>query len=543
MTTEERVPYLAERLYVPEELVTSSMRNAYTYHINRGKKQSEEDPLIEEDDIETIQTFREYSTGWVGFARGDVGKLLDNFGHLKIHDARSVVPHGFDDLRFLATLTPDQLKVWREWKAAGFGMVKAPARWGKTVKAAHMIVKLKQRTLILAQEWTLLEQFEEEFRDKTNVNELEKQLGVKLIGGSAKDELQVYPIITLATWQSFLKPEPFKWLKDHRDAWGLTIIDEAHSSASDCFSRVVASVNSFWRVPFTATPKRKDHYESVVFDHAGPVTAEGTVEQLPVRMRIIRTGYSPIVNASKMRYFDTLCRNLSENKARNNLIIDKVISDLKEGHSVLVCSSRTKHLGVLKKLLEKKLPDIKSAILTGSILGQKRKDLRNNAKSGALQVVFAQARIVQQGWNVWRWSSLHNTIPMSNEGNWEQRTARVRTPCPTCPGKDNPKCFAKEVCQKLPPIVWDYVDDLSMCEAMLAVRQRVNKRLKYSLEYERVKLAPSKAQQLVDDDIEPEDLPKTKVPTLKFSKMARSTSENAKPKRYRQLIQGELDFE
>lgn len=436
--TELPKAFLKHRLFVPESVVTDEDCDQFTYEV----------PAYESQDLVTIRTYKSF-IGYVGFARGDLGKLERIFGdRVDIQDERASVPHGFKDLRFTAKLRPDQEAVWDQWRKGQYGLIKAGPRFGKTVVCIYMLTKLKQRTIVLAHESGILQQFEDSMRKFTNINGLEEEAGVPLCG-QLRNYDDVFPILTCSTWQMLNQPGAKDALVANRDAFGLMFIDEAHACAAPCFSRIVSNFNPRYRVPVTATEKRKDGYDVVVSDVAGPVMAEGSTEQLSVEVSIVWTGHT----IKGFGNWNDLLSQLTEDPERNDLIVEWILKDAGDGHSVLVITDRRAHAKALEGLLAAADPDLGVDILIG---GSPKTAIRDRARSGATQVVIASPKIVQLGWDVVKWSSIHNTLPMNNEQNYLQRVSRVRTPCEGCPGPQDPRCGTQ--CEKKRPVARIFAD-------------------------------------------------------------------------------------
>jgi superfamily II DNA or RNA helicase len=462
------VAILTGRLYVPADLVTDRHRRAYTYWFG---PEASDDP----DAFQEVRTYREFD-GWVGFPRGDVPKLIDTFGdEFTIQDQRAKVPLDHD-LQFTGNLRPDQVGVWDAWVQAGRrGIVVCPPRWGKAILGVWMVCQLRQKALVLAQEVSLLEQFDEKLRQFTNVDSLERQAKRRLSGVIRKAD-ERYDVVTLATWQQF--HHHMDDLRAHRDAWGVVIVDEAHSASAPCFSRVINTTNSRYRIALTATPKRKDGLEVVMHDAVGQVTAVGKIEQLPVDVTVVSTGLVPPSCPSpniQIRW-NRLLAYLSQHVGRNRLIVSRVLADVQAGHRVLVVTDRIRHIRTLIGMLEDAQPGLKVSGLHGEVAGAKRRGLRLDAAAGDIDVVVAYSKIVQLGWDVWPWSSLHSTLPMANPYNWYQRISRIRTKCPGCPGVRDPACLG-ESCQKKRPTCTIYVDESRMSRNCLKVQQGEHERL------------------------------------------------------------------
>lgn len=487
--------YLANRLYVPTGLTTKWHRREYTYLF--GPEHSD-DP----DEFEEVRTYREFSSGHIGFARGNLEKVKRVFGdHFRIIDQRKLAPHGYD-LQFTGELTAEQMRVWAEWLNFQYGVIEAPPRWGKTIMMTWMLTRLKQRSLVLAQEISLLQQFEEEMRTFTNINELERMHRKKLIG-IPKRSSEIMPLATFSTWQAY--DHNLKALRENRDTWGAVFVDEAHSASAPCFARVVNTTNSYYRVAVTATPDRKDGKHVVMMDVCGPVVAKGITEQLPVHVKVVRTGVSwPPSRLRGKAFWAEVLRRTMRNEKRNELICRRVLADARRGHMVLVCTDRIEHIYALSTMMKWMdaadstkfgRPKMKIAELHGKLkpeakarIGEKfdifinernRKQLRLDAKAGKLNIVIAYSKIVQLGWNIPVWSSLHSVMPMSNAPNWYQRISRIRTKCTNCPGVRHPDCLKKGLCLKLPPVCHCYVDHSKVSQGCFATQQRVHERLNF----------------------------------------------------------------
>ena len=410
---------LSNRLYVPREQVSSLCLEDWTYELEG------------EEDLLTIMTYQSIGD-YIGFHRGNIKKIKKYWDFDKIKDERKIIPFK-EKVKFigkegkgLGSLREEQKDVLIKWLQNGPGIIQAPPRWGKTVWASALIATLKQKTLFMAHEISLLQQMEEEFRRWTNINELEEELGYKLVG-IFKDWDTVYPVLTLATYQKFIRPSGQAWLYKHRDDWGLVGIDECHRVTSQCYTDVTSKINSYYRLGLTATPYHtKTELHCIEFDVLGEVVAKGTTEQLSVDLSTHRTEY----NVEKFSRWDQLISQLIEDKDRNLEICKWVVNDVNNGHNVLITTDRQKHPVYLKEILNKIAPGLKVAIITGSVTGNKRKSIRDKIKKREIDITIAMNRIIQLGWNIPAWSCLHNTLPTTHPENWYQRISRIRTPDP-----------------------------------------------------------------------------------------------------------------
>lgn len=439
---------LSSHLLVPREAVNPSHFNEFTYYLTDGYTQEEAQ----------IETFESQYLFWA-FHRGDLPKIRRVFGRdVEIVDERVAAPFDFR-LRWTKDpgkrLREGQRDPLHEWIAHGFGQLEAPPRWGKTVWMTALMVKLRQRTLMIAHLVDLAYQLEETIRQFTNINELEEERGEQLCGviedWSKKEK--PYPI-TLSTYQRFaVSATGRKVIKRWADEFGLVVVDECHRCSTELYTEVVGRLNAAYRCGVTATPTRKDGMHVVVNDVLGPVVTKGLGEQLTVHWSWEETG----ILVQPFGNWMTMWKRLAAKKSRNKKIAKKVIEDVRAGHFVLVTTELISHLHALREAIN----DIDCDITVGELYGQtkNRKKFRDEIRRGEYQVVIAMNRIVQLGYNVPRWSCFHNTLPMTNKQNWYQRISRVRTPMePAFPGDDweKPQPVARVWCDFGENATWAY---------------------------------------------------------------------------------------
>lgn len=435
---------LRNRLYIKKSKVNQHQLKSFQYVLQDGYTK-------EAVQVNTYKIIEQRDN--IGFHRGDLSKIFSLFEDEDIKDKRDCVlfPYpleftgkygkGYDELR------PEQREAIKKWISFGYGQLKAPPRWGKTVAACALLTTLKQKALILLHTIDLVNQFEEEIRTWTNIEELEEKHNKKLVGVLKGGIDTFFPMITLSTWQYLYnnlyilntraRPE---------NKTGLVLIDEVHKVSAKCYADVVSNTNSLYRLGITATPFLKSGLEVIVNDVIGPVVVESDVEKLPVKSIIHFTDCTILVNQ-----WTTLLNVVGKHEERNKYIAKCVLKDVMLGHTVLVTSDRIKQCKDIKKYLEDLDETLNIEIIIGQTSEKKRKEIREDAKTGKLNVVIAMNNIIQLGWNVPRVSSLHNCLPMINEQNWYQRISRVRTPYLPTSKKDT---FVKP-----DPVAHIYVDD------------------------------------------------------------------------------------
>lgn len=401
---------LSDYLRVPREQVEANHFVPFSYDLT--------DPYTKQP--YRIETFEE-DLDHYRFPRGNQAKLQRVFGGLDVQDLRTVAPLTVP-LKFTGKLYDEQKRLLKQWLQHGYGLIQSPPRSGKTVVMTALMCKLRQRTLMLAHLEDLCDQLEETIRAFTNVNELEEQFERQLVGVLEEWD-DFFPIATLSTYQCFaVSPKGRRVLEQHRDDFGLVMVDESHRCKTELFREVVEKTTAAYRCGVTATPTRKDGMHCVVYDTLGPVVTIGHGEQLAVQYTWEYTG----VDVPPFSNWSVMWNRLVKRKRRDQQIARKVVQDVQDGHYVLVTTERLRHLDDLKYAIQTIDPDITVGLLSGKT--KDRDSFRNAVKRGEYRVVIAMNKIVELGYNVPRWSCFHNTLPMANKQNWYQRISRIRTP-------------------------------------------------------------------------------------------------------------------
>ena len=451
---------LSNRLYAPKGALNKTHLSNFEYYIGNPEDLDTEDTFLCCNYKTYLGSQFEY-----GVCRGDLAKINTVFKDFEIVDERSIQPHNYP-LKFTGSLLEEQKETALDWLNYGYGLIKAPPRWGKSVVLTWLITKLKHRTLVLAHTIDLLNQLKEEFYKNTNVEKLGQDSSGQDLAG-VMDDPKVFPIVTFSTWQAFLSPRGSEFLQNNRDSWGLVIVDECHRVGAECYSKIVNKTNSYYRLGVTATPVRsKDQLHVVVNDSLGPVVSEGTTEQLSVDISYINTEY-------KMQPFSqwsTMENRLAKDNKRNEIIVKKVVDDVRDGHLCVVLTTRVPHCWELARMIEAESDskkEIRVEVINGKVWGDKRKEIRQQMKRLEIDVLVATCQILQLGFNVPQLSSIHNCMPTTNPENWYQRVSRVRTLyriCPKCgyePGPKELECpqdGSRFILGKLHPVARIYLD-------------------------------------------------------------------------------------
>lgn len=377
---------------------------------------------------------------YIGFPYGKKSLIPRIVPKVKSMGVRDLRPRPMFEtkLRFTGELRPHQqeaidLLVEYEEDEALRGILKAPARSGKTVCAVALACTLKVRTLILANTHDLCMQFYktcvggDNQPALTNAPALSKK-GVTSVVLADKVEDFYQGDIVIATYQKFISEIGAERLKEIESLFGLLIIDEVQRAPATSFLKVVATLNTFSKLGLTATVGRKDGMDILTQYVLGPVLHKIKIETLVPKVVFHESGLFPKKDYSNWTYF---CRWLERSDERTCLIIEQVMKDLKAKRSIIIPCTFTSQIHELVRRINWEYGrDIAAAVVGGSTKREKerREDILEKAREGKIRVVVGTRSIINTGINVTPWDTIYTIVPISNPPQWIQEYSRVLTP-------------------------------------------------------------------------------------------------------------------
>lgn len=374
------------------------------------------------------------------FYLGRKDLLKKYFKDLDIEDKRADVPMSKYAIKYLSlkegfSFREGQKQVVKDWLEVKHGILKCPARFGKTICMGYIVTKLKRKTLIIANQKELLQQWEKEFRlHVSNVDDIETKKH-PIIGYLKKfSDIDKYDIV-LSSWQKWHRNP--KKLHKYRNAFGLIFIDEIHRCNADCPKEVISKFCAKYKGGVTATVERKDGREVYCNYIVGPVTAEGKTEQMICKVVPTLTQIPPPKNIFWARLINAFCKN----KIRNKEIVNLAIKQAELGKHIVIGTDRVKHANKLAKMINKQ------GVLAEAFHSKsRRKEVLKGALSGKVKVVVAM-RSMLTGINVPIWDTYFNILPIANPPAYYQQYSRIRTPIPT----------------KKEATIFDFIDEADIC--------------------------------------------------------------------------------
>ncbi|MDW8003967.1 MAG: DEAD/DEAH box helicase [Thermofilaceae archaeon] len=326
----------------------------------------------------------------------------------------------------LYSFQEDALKAWRN--AACRGTVIMPTGAGKSFVALAAIAELKVPTLICVTTVELAKQW---------VKRVEEHLGVKA-GILAGGEKTVKPI-TVATYHS-----AFRSLPSIYDSFCFLICDEGHHLPAETFKNIALKVKSRYTMVLSATPKRSDMNEALIYKVCGePVytisyynlvlkglLAPLALEKIPVDLSGDEIDMYVKLSASHenryLRETSDLIKLASKAKAKLDVLKDIVKKE--EGRILVFCQylDQAHEAYVAVRSVEQR-----SALITGSTPKGERLRSFEAFRRGDIRVIVTTT-VLDEGVDV---PDADVAVILSGSGQVRQMVQRVGRVLRWMPGK------------------------------------------------------------------------------------------------------------
>ena len=400
-------------------------------------------------------------------------------GILTQHGVKVVISdktnHGHNiNVTFRGSLREEQQNAMEAFSGHNIGTLSATTAFGKTVFAIGMLARRKVNTLILVHNKALLEQWKERLETFLKIDEIVEESAAKrgrkknssVIGCLYAGKNTLHGIIDIALIQSCLNDGEAKpFVKDY----GMVIVDECHHVSSVSFEQVLRQVTATYVYGLTATPIRKDGHQPIIFMQCGKIRftsdAKCQMENQGFKRLLVPrfTSFRTITQDSNS--YVRITQELSEDKVRNEFIIEDVKAAIQNGRTPLVLTTRTIHVKVLVQML---IPFADHVIqLVGANSAKEKRlalqELQSIPTSESL-VIVATGKYVGEGFDYPRLDTLFLTMPIAWKGNVEQYAGRLH----------------REYTGKNEVRIYDYVDiHVPLCDSMYRKRLKGYSRAGY----------------------------------------------------------------
>jgi superfamily II DNA or RNA helicase len=348
-------------------------------------------------------------------------------------------------------------KFWRSPYRSG--IIQAPPRTGKTVLGAFFACAFKTRTLILAHEKILLDQFAREIRQHTDITAQEKLVGRRLMAivQSEKDMRDDVEILLL-NYQKLITEIGIKRVLDYlQGKYGLIEVDEIHRCGTDHYDGLINRMDARFRIGFSATPSRKDGKWFTFRRSLGPIVVKARVDTLKPTVYIKETPFKMKREFRGRAGYVKTNTWLSEQRERNIDIVRTAFTDLRENplNVIVIPVNKIIHAKTLVAMINKQAR-INNEKRGESWQGQlaeilwaksDKKQVIADVNARRIRVLVSIAKFTREGTNIPSLSHFYQIFPQNNRVSTEQGTARILTPLD---GKPD-------------PVIRYFLDPISIC--------------------------------------------------------------------------------
>ena len=360
--------------------------------------------------------------------------------------------------RFLGELTPEQNQAAAALLRHETGVLAATTAFGKTVVAAKMIAARDRNTLVPVHRRQLLDQWVA--RLQTFLDIPPNKLGV-IHGGKKKPTGN----IDVALMQSLVRQAT---VSDLVADYGHVIIDECHHLSAVGFEAIAREARARYMLGLSATVTRKDGHHPIIFMQCGKirhrVDAKKQAAARPFDHKVIfrRTEFRLAWNGPDEKpAIQELYAKLAQDRARNDLIFEDILSALEGGRSPVVITERKNHLDLLAGRLSKFAKNV--IIFRGGMSArqlQAATEFLAAIPAGQERVLMATGRYLGEGFDDARLDTLFLTMPISWRGILAQYVGRLH------------RLYAT----KRDVVIYDYVDGNEPMLAKMAVKRKAGYR-------------------------------------------------------------------
>ena len=389
---------------------------------------------------------------YIGIPRGCEMALCDMLTD-KVNELKMVDKTNFGEIipvEFNGKLRDEQEIAANELLKYSIGVLSATTAFGKTVVASHIISQRKTNTLILVHTQALMQQWKKSLEQflKFDIMPPETQKGrgrkktwspVGMIG-AGKDTLN--GIVDIAVMQSLVDGDEVRELVRN---YGMIIVDECHHVSAVNFEKILKYTNAKYVYGLTATPARQDGHHPIIFMQCGPiryrVDAKTQAEKRSFEHYLIPR-FTSFRNISDDN-ITTLYKKLSEDTARNNLIINDAVLAVKNHRTPIILTERREHVATLTEMLKPYCDNVVSIVGTTSVKSRREtlERLEKITKDESLAII-ATGRYVGEGFDYPRLDTLLLALPIAWKGKVAQYAGRLH--------RDYPGKFEVQV--------YDYID-------------------------------------------------------------------------------------
>lgn len=375
------------------------------------------------------------------------------------------------------------------------GVLSAATAFGKTVVCSYLIAERKVNTLILLQSKDLLNQWVEELNRFLEIREeppeYETKTGRKkkrdsVIGILHGSKNALTGIVDVAMVGSMYGKGNFKELIN---SYGMVIMDECHHAASNTSMELLQKINAKYVYGVSATPKRGDSLDKVIYMLLGPLRHRFTALERAQEQGIghyFVPRYTRVVDSvSSKEDINKAYSLISSSRVRNEMIAGDVKSCIAKRQTPVILTKYKEQAKILYEMLKSEADHV--FLLYGDNSDKENAHIRMRMKQVAAEeslILIATGQKIGEGFDFPRLDVLMLAAPVSFEGRLEQYVGRL-----------NRDYIGKEAVY-----VYDYIDShMRFFNKMYGKRLRTYKKMGFSIWTEEV-VAKQVANAIYDSD-------------------------------------------
>ena len=369
------------------------------------------------EDIPKHINFYTETDEYIGFPQGYLWGLdADN---LDIEDVTCFPPD--KKLNHRIKLYPYQERLANALLNTRYGIGVAPPGSGKTVVGLYIIAQLDSTALWVTPTRVLLDQTINRAKEFLEITD--QDIGII---GDGKNHISR---VTLAIPDTLVNLD----LSALRDRFGVVLFDECHRVPANRNKIINCGLAPFHTYGITATPYRGDNLDKAIAICIGPIVEtihkEEIEGRIKVKCKIRETSFRYTLRKDKRgnsivhsRTYPHMVSRLVENESRNNMIVNDVVREVREGNLCLVLTGQIKHIKILYDMLKHKV----FALYTHSKM-KKKEQVANEERFTKLTsgVLIATYQKLAEGFDVKAISRLFITFPIKSKRELTQSIGRA----------------------------------------------------------------------------------------------------------------------
>jgi superfamily II DNA or RNA helicase len=367
----------------------------------------------------------------------------------KIVDRRSKKPS--IDFDSEIELLPHQEIALEQTREKDFGVIVSPPGSGKTVIGLEIIAEKRQPALIIVHRKQLFDQWIQRIQDFLKIPK-------NKIGQLGNQKFSIGESVTVAMIQSLARMQDFEELAS---TFGTIIIDECHHIPAKSFREAIVHFNAYYLYGLTATPKRKNNDQKLIFIYIGNILHHVSQQEYLLKKNI-RTEiniketdlFAPF--DYKIDKYETISRILIHDTKRNSLITKDIEENANRFRTILILTERTAHIDILNLYLKDKYETI---TIHGEDPESTRRSKMEQIKQGHFKIVISTGQYFGEGIDISNLECLFIVYPFAFEGKLIQYIGRIQR-------------------SEKQPVIFDYRDSrIDHFEKMFKQRMRYYKKL------------------------------------------------------------------